>query len=128
MTLARAAMEPRWGAFVSRVDYVGAGAQLGLLDAVVTASPTRARRAGILRFANINAATDLIVGATIEATRRIVHGERAQLSYLWEVAAMCLAGLGMAPATVEPAVRSAWRHLASQGANLVWWQPQRIAA
>jgi AcrR family transcriptional regulator len=121
ITLARAAMEPRWGAFVSRIDYVDEVSQRNLLDSVVTASLVRAQKAGALKFSSIAAATDMIVGATIEATRRLVHGQQQNQAYIKELTTLCLVGLGMTPSAAARAVRKAWDHINDNAAQLSWW-------
>jgi AcrR family transcriptional regulator len=122
MPLARAAMQPRWAAFTGQVDYIAFLAPPGGSGTIVAGELARARDAGVLDFASLDAAMDLIVGAVAEGTRRLARNAGGA-DYARELSRMILTGLGMGPARAGPAVDVAWRTLRERGPQLPWWRP-----
>lgn len=122
MTLARAAMDPRWGAFTSSVDYVAYFAQSHPLEATVAGSLERARHAAVFRFSSLSAAIDLMVGAAVEGARRLAGEPSHGAAYARELSAMSAAALGMPPPIAEAATRRAWDFLENAASTLPWWR------
>ena len=102
MTIARAAADPRWAAFTSKVDYVDFFVRHAAFDLMVRDCLAAARAGGTMRFVSLDAAVDLILGATIEARRRMVRGLDDPCAYADELATRLFIGLGMP----EPEVTS----------------------
>lgn len=123
MAMARAAMEPRHGAFISRVDFVSLLAVEDPRALIVKRSLIDGRDAGTLHFASVEAAMDLVIGTSREGARRILETRVLDGAYIREVAVMVMLGLGLDRPQAEAAVSEAWQHLQRQSANLHWWQP-----
>jgi AcrR family transcriptional regulator len=123
MALARAAMEPRHGAFIARVDFVGLLAQEDPRALIVKRSLLEGREAGSLQFGSVEAAIDVVIGASVEAASRILKTRVLDGAYIREVAVMVMLGLGLSRKQAERAVSHAWQHLQQQSAALHWWQP-----
>jgi len=123
MALARAAMEPRHGAFIARVDFVDYLASDEPRTHLVALSLHSGREGGALHFDSIDAAVDLLIGTSLEGARRILRTRRLDTAYIRELTAMVLQGLGVAPAQAEVAVAQAWQRLEGESATLHWWQP-----
>ncbi|HLS98379.1 MAG TPA: TetR family transcriptional regulator [Porticoccaceae bacterium] len=121
LTLARAAMEPRWGLFTASVDYVAQFARRDSLGAIVSATLVAGRDAGVLRFASGDAATDMVVGAAVQAIERLAHGEQRNRDYILEMTCLCMTGLGMPPDRAREAANGAWARIAARAADLPWW-------
>ena len=123
MAMARAAMEPRHGAFVARVDFVEylGGDEPGAL--IVKRSLTEANNAGALHFDSLDAAIDVVVGATLEGVRRICRTGVLDGAYIRELTAILMIGFGLSRKRAQSAVAEAWKHLQRQSAALHWWQP-----
>jgi AcrR family transcriptional regulator len=123
MAMARAAMEPRHGAFVARVDFV---AYLGGEDpgaVIVKRSLTEAKNAGTLHFESLDAAIDVVIGATVEGVRRICRTGILDGAYIREMTAILMIGFGLSRKRAQSAVAEAWQHLQRQSAALRWWRP-----
>ena len=123
MAMARAAMEPRHGAFISRVDFVSLLAVEDPRALIVKRSLIDGRDAGTLHFASVEAAMDLVIGTSREGARRILETRVLDGAYIREVAVMVMLALGLDRTHAESAVSQAWQHLQQQSAGLHWWQP-----
>lgn len=123
MALARAAMEPRHGAFIARVDFVDYLASDEPRTHLVALSLHSGRESGAMHFDSIDAAVDLLIGTSLEGARRILRTRRLDTAYIRELTAMVLRGLGVAPAPAAQAVAQAWQRLEDEAATLHWWQP-----
>jgi AcrR family transcriptional regulator len=122
MPMARAAMQPGWAAFTSRVDYAHPSRH-HLLQGFTANSLQHAKEQGLLAFGNLEVALDLIVGATLEAMRRSANGYELGQAHLSELSAMILTGLGGARPAAMQAAEAAWNRLAQNTATLTWWKP-----
>jgi AcrR family transcriptional regulator len=123
MAMARAAMEPRHGAFISRVDFVEFLGGEDPRALIVKRSLAEAKQAGTLRFDSIDAAIDVVIGTTIEGARRILRTGVLDGAYIREVTAIVMIGLGLSRKRAQLAVAEAWQHLQRQSAALDWWRP-----
>ena len=118
MLMARAAVEPAWGAFASGSEHLGKAHAAAMRQATLDG-----RAAGDLRFSSTRAAMDFQSGAVIEGVRRLAAGLPHPRAYLCEVAAMILKGLGARPDRAEAASIAASRDLWSLGPpRLPWWR------
>jgi AcrR family transcriptional regulator len=123
MAMARAVMEPRHAAFIARVDFVEFLDGEDPRSLIVARSLTRARDDGGLHFDSIEAATDLVIGASLESARRLLKTRRMDAAYIREVAALVMQGLGMPRAAAQQCVAAAWQTLQKNSAGLAWWRP-----
>jgi len=122
LTLARAAMEPRWGLFTASVDYLEQVSRRDSLYPIVAATLLDGRQAGVLHFTAIDAAADMAVGATVAAIKRLAHGEQRNRDYILEITTLCMTGLGMPPVKATKAANNAWTLLCDQGKDFSWWR------
>jgi AcrR family transcriptional regulator len=122
MAMARAAMDPRHGAFATRVDFVEflGGEDPGAL--IVRRSLTEAKNAGALDFDSLDAAIDVVIGATVEGVRRICRTGALDGAYMRELTAILMIGFGLSRKRAQSAVAEAWQHLQQQSAVLHWWK------
>lgn len=123
MALVRSAMEPRHGAFVARVDFVDFLASDLPRTQLVALTLQSGRASGALQFGSTDAAVDLLIGCTLEGARRIQRNRGGDASYVRELTAMVLRGLGVTPAHADRAVAQAWQRLVDEAGSLHWWQP-----
>ena len=121
--LVRAAMQPRWAAFTSQVDYIDFLAPGDPVGQIVSGELLRAREAGIVVFGSLDVALDLIVGAVLEGTRRLAAQTLAQAGtdYARDLTGMILLGLGVDGARIPAAVAEAWDMLIRRRADIGWW-------
>lgn len=122
MALARAAMEPRHGAFISRVDFIDYLAGPDPRHHLVERSLIAGREAGVLRFDSMQAAVDVVIGLSVEGARRILRSRSLDEDYIREMATMVMLALGMPRRSAERAVTEAWKHLQQAADHLPWWQ------
>jgi AcrR family transcriptional regulator len=126
LTLTRAAMEPRWAAFTSRVDFVAYFSQRNPMLDIVTHSLLRAKTAGLLHFTAIEVAADFVIGVTLEGVRRAAHGQPCTRAYITELACMNMLGLGMDTNVATQAIDEIWRELNEHAPQLSWWRAEVI--
>jgi AcrR family transcriptional regulator len=123
MAMARAAMEPRHGAFISRVDFVDFFDGTDPRSLIVGRCLEAGRAQGRLKFESLDAAVDLVIGASVEGARRVLKARALTAAYIRETAVMVMLGLGLTRKAAESAVDQAWQHLHGHASELHWWQP-----
>lgn len=121
MTIARAWHDPRWGSFVSRVDYVDFFDRQDGFDLIVRSCLNQAGERGRMAVASLDAAVDLIVGTAVEGQRRMVRGHDAPKAYIDALLGLVFTGLGMDPEAVESARTAAWGRIVTGAPALGWW-------
>lgn len=90
--------DPLWCAFTVRASDVG-----GLVKEKLGGDLRNGRRRGLLNFASLDSAYDLVVGTVRESMRRLAT-RRARRNHDVEVVRIILRGLGLDPATTEQAL------------------------
>lgn len=71
---------------------------------------------------SVDVATDLLMGAKVEAILRIISGE-VGLDYIRDIAGMVLAAFGVSPDEATTRVRAAYDRIVTLGpAQLDWWR------
>ncbi len=119
MLMARGAVQPGWGSFVTRSDHLSTDSAYA---AAVRRTTLEARRWGDFSFNSTKAAVDFQIGAVMEGIRRLVAGQPHPRAYMCEVAAMTLKGLGADHERAELASARASQDLAIIGPEyLSWW-------
>lgn len=126
MALIRALMEPRHGAFISRVDFVEFFGGSDPRRQWVERSIQDAHAMRSLDLHNPDAAVDLIIGATVEGTRRILRTPHISTQYVCEMTTMLLLAFGMPRQAAGDAVSSAWNKLSSAANTLSWWKTDHV--
>lgn len=122
MPLARAAMQPRWGAFTSRVDFTQKRwSRNDLLLGFTLDSLVHARDDGALAFESLTAAVDLVVGVVVEGMRRSANGHAIGKAYIRELLVMMLRGLGAERQDAKHIAGTAWNRLVANADILGWW-------
>ena len=127
MAMARCVMEPSHGVFISRVDFISFLATDTPRVHLVAHSLTEAQAAGTLHFAHLDAATDLLVGASLEGQRRVLRNGQLDGAYLRALAAAVLRGLGADAPVADAAVALAWQRLLDESPRLAWWRAIALA-
>ncbi|MFA7555587.1 MAG: TetR/AcrR family transcriptional regulator [Spongiibacteraceae bacterium] len=122
ITLARAAMDPRWGVFTSNIDFIEHLSESNPLFSIITDALEKARDEKILQFNSIEVASDMLTGATVGATKRLAHGEKHPKAYIVEMTRICMAGLGMSSENAERGIQEAWEVLENSTDQLYWWK------
>ena len=119
MLMARGAVQPGWGSFVTRSDHLSKDSAYA---AAVRRTTIEARKRGDFSFNSTKAAVDFQIGAVMEGIRRLVGGQAHPRAYMCEVAAMTLKGLGADHQRADTASAQASRDLALIGPEyLSWW-------
>ncbi len=90
--LLRCVTEPLWGAFVSRTTFLSRDASL---LQVVGADLTEGKRAKLIKFDEVEAATSLLIGTMMDAIRHLVKTDDRSRAYVNETTSMILQGLGV---------------------------------
>ncbi len=127
MALARAAMEPRHAAFISRVDFIDFLDSADPRRRQVETSLSEARAQGVLAFEALDAAVDVVIGCSVEGARRVLHHRMLDGAYIRELSTMVMRALGMPREQAADAVSGAWTRLQHCADQLHWWKPVSVA-
>ncbi len=116
--LARAVIEPAWGAFVSHIGLLTGDS---ILFGHITADVRLGCETGDFNVASIEAAGDMLLGLQTEAIRRIIRGEYRG-EYVQIVTGMMLRGLGVPPGKADGAVEYTYHRLHAEASHSIpWW-------
>lgn len=126
LSFCRSAMDPTHVACTASVDFVAYFGQGRLHGMTVTDQLLAAREAGVLEFDSLDAAIDLVTGATMEGSRRVQRAPRLNVAHAKALTVAILCGLGMARAAAPRAAEQAWQLLMERCADLSWWRPAQI--
>ncbi len=119
MFLCRAMIEPAWGALIAHIGLLSGD---NLFTSKIQDDIRLGLSTGDYAVPSVEAATDLLMGAKIEAIRRIMAGGR-DTSYIRTVAAMVLRSFGVSPSKAEKSVDKAFQRLASEAPGKIgWWR------
>jgi AcrR family transcriptional regulator len=122
MPLARAAMQPRWGAFTSRVDFTQQRlSRHHQLLGFTMGALASARDEGVLAFGSLTAAVDVVVGVVVEGMRRSANGHAVGKAYILDLLLFILIGLGAERRVAARIVGAAWNRLVTNADVLDWW-------
>ncbi len=118
--LIRSLMDHNWGAFLT---HIGVLAGDNLMIHHIREDISAGVESGDFDVPSIDVAVDLLVGAKIEAIRRIVAGE-ADVHYIKDMAALVLRGFGVSGAKARKKVDIAFLNINRRGPKLLgWWRP-----
>lgn len=123
MAMARAAMEPRHGAFIARVDFIEYLGSEDPRSLIVRRCLADGREQGRLKFESLDAAVDLVIGVSVEGARRVLKSRVLDGAYIRESATLVMLGLGLSRRQAAQAVAASWQHLQKNAAELHWWKP-----
>jgi AcrR family transcriptional regulator len=119
--LARALIDPDWGAFIMHIGLLSE--ENALLSSKIKSDIRQGIEAGDYVLRSVEAAADLLMGAKIQAIRRIVDGERKVANILM-TAELVLRAFGVAPEVAESSVMRAFERMRSEApGRLAWWRP-----
>ena len=119
--LLRGLMNKDWGRFFVHIGPLGEDGNL--IANAIRNDLRRGIDGGHYRIPSIDIATDLLMGAKIEAIRRIIGGT-VGLDYIHRMTEMVLVSFGVAQDKAAAAVRTAYDRLATYGPDqLDWWRP-----
>ena len=119
MFLARAAIEPRWGEFIAHIGLLSDG---HLFTSKIRSDIQLGVETGDYVVPSADIATDLLMGAKIEAIRRVLEG--APLAYVQRMTSMVLRSFGVTPSKADKSVAAAYRRLEREApGKIAWWRP-----
>ena len=118
--LLRAMIDHDWGRFFAYIGLLGGD------DSLITSRIQTDIRlgvaAGAYRVPSVDVATDLLMGAKIEAILRIISGE-VGTDYVQDIAGMVLAGFGVGRDEAMTKVQAAYDRIVAMGpTQLDWWR------
>ncbi len=121
MFLIRAVMDPAWGDFVSRTDFLSHDTAL---QKVVADDLREARQQGAIDFAEVDAALGLFIGTMTQAIRILVNTETKKSdAYVHNITVLILRGLGVGLEEARGIVDERSLHIRSMAPGLLpWWR------
>lgn len=118
MFLTRAAIEPEWGHFIAHIGLLNSDR---LFASKIRADIQLGVETGDYAVPSADIATDLLMGAKIEAIRRMIRG--ASLAYMQSMTSMVLRSFGVMPPQADASVVTAYRRLEREApAKITWWR------
>lgn len=119
--LARSIIDRDWGGFVTHLDLFSKD-DVRILNNIRHDIETGIKT-GDYFVRSVDVAVDLVIGATIEAIRRIVADNRG-VDYMTAMTELVLNALGVSHSKAEKVVRQAYDRLRELGpGSLPWWRP-----
>lgn len=119
MFLLRAIMEPQWGAFIAHIGLLSGD---NLLTRKIRADIQLGIETGDYAVSSIELASDLLMGAKIEAIRRLITGG-GTADYVRGMATLVLRSFGVSPTKAEKCVQRAFDRLAIEApGRIIWWR------
>ena len=119
MFVVRAAIDPEWGDFIARIGLLRADQ---LFASKIRADVQLGVETGDYVVPSTDIATDLLMGAKIEAIRRVIEG--ASLDYVRQMASMVLRSFGVTPSRADKSVVAAYARLEREApGKIAWWRP-----
>ena len=120
MFLLRALLEPEWGAFIAHIGLLSGD---NLFANKIQDDIRLGVQTGDYVVDSIEIATDLLMGAKIEAILRIIAGGRGT-DYVRTMTMMVLRSFGVSPTKAEKVVTKAFVRLGEEAPGKIgWWRP-----
>lgn len=120
MFLLRAMLEPEWGAFIAHIGLLSGD---NLFANKIQDDIRLGVETGDYVVESIEIATDLLMGAKIEAILRIIAGGRGP-DYVRTMTAMVLRSFGVSPTKAAKVVAKAFVRLSEEAPGKIsWWRP-----
>jgi AcrR family transcriptional regulator len=116
--LSRAAIEPVWGSYFLRWNYLVAPPKGGYMKNALLLG----RESGDFQYDSVSNALDFTMGAVIGAVRRLVRDKRPSIKGICEVQRMILLGLGVSPKRAQETVDYAVSYVRENGSQISWWR------
>ncbi len=118
--LLRSVTDSRWGAFVSRTNYL---AQDTYLFKTIASDLVKARELKYVQFNDLEAAVSIFIGAMMEAIRRLVKTNERSRGYVEELTVMVLRGLGVELDKAQAVVADRAIYIRGLAPDcLTWWR------
>lgn len=118
MFLVRAVVEPQWGEFITHIGLLGGD---HLFASKIRSDIQLGVETGDYAVPSADIATDLLMGAKIEAIRRVIEG--APLDYVQRMTSMVLRSFGVTPSKADKSVAAAYRRLEREApGKIAWWR------
>src|SRR5690606_9251088 len=93
-----------------------------VFDALVRDCLDQARDQGYMNFDSLDVAFDLVVGITVQARRRLVHGVENPYVYINEIVHRVFLGLGVEAQYLDKSTRAVWDRIDAFAHSLGWWR------
>lgn len=117
--LIRAVFDPGWGAFIAHIGLLNGD---NLLTAKIRDDIRLGVETGDYAVPSVEVASDLLMGAKIEATRRLIE-EGKSFDYVRSMASMVLRSFGVAHSKADKSVAYAFDRLFREAPDKVaWWR------
>ncbi len=119
MFLLRSIVEPRWGAFIAHIGLLSAD---NLFTRKIRDDIGLGVETGDYDVASIDLASDLLMGAKIEAIRRLIGGG-GDAAYVRAMTGLVLRGFGVSPVKADKTVNRAFARLTIEApSKITWWK------
>ena len=120
MFLLRSALDLQWAAFIARIGLLSDN---HLFTSMIKADIKLGVETGDYVVASVDIASDLLMGAKIQAIRRIIAGDRST-RHIKAMASMVLQSFGVSPSKADKSVQNAYARICVVAPSRVaWWRP-----
>ena len=119
MFLVRAMLEPDWGSFIAGIRLLSGD---NIFTRKIKDDILLGIETGDYAVPSVEVASDLLMGAKIEAIRRLTDGRGVE--YVQAMASMVLRSFGVSPAKADKSVAKAYHRLLVEApGKIAWWRP-----
>ena len=126
LSMVHAGMDPAKAAIAARVDFVEYFSRQNNLRNIVVSALVNAAGEGLISYPSLEAATDFVVGCTLEGMRRASRQREAREEYIQQMTAMIGAGLQMDETLCSESIAESWGIILERGPSLNWWSPEKL--
>ena len=127
LSMVHAGMEPARASITARLDFFAVFSRESEMKKILSSALVEAHRARVIHYECIVAATDYVVGSSLEGMRRMARLQALDEPYIRTVARMIGCGLGMPSQEACAAVDASWQVIFDKPARPTWWYPDKYS-
>mgnify|MGYP000053022987 FL=1 len=128
LSMVHAGMDPARALITARMDFFEYFTRENDMKNILANALLKAHSETVVHYDDIDAATDYVVGATLEGMRRMAQLQQVDEAYILSVARMIGRGLDMTPHDADLALEASWQAIHANVARLTWWNPEKLSS
>jgi AcrR family transcriptional regulator len=127
LSMVHAGMEPARASITARLDFFAVFSRESEMKKILSSVLVQAQGTGVIHYECIVAATDYVVGSSLEGMRRMARLQTVDETYIRTVSRMIGCGLGMPSQDACNAVTASWKAIYDNPAKPTWWCPDKLS-
>ncbi|MDB4281996.1 hypothetical protein N9872_03380, partial [Paraglaciecola sp.] len=126
-SMVHAGMEHARASITARLDFFAVFSRESEMKKILSSALVQAQGTGVIHYECIVAATDYVVGSSLEGMRRMARLQAVDEPYIRTVARMIGCGLGMPSQEACTVVDASWQAIFDNPARPTWWCPDKLS-